>query len=346
MAYKNVFKMTDDEVRSLIFQELASAPPDTRRKDLIERCITALGFSAAQKKDRSTSSPVVRAKSRIGMILSAAQKAGYIRESESGKLTLVGQGQHVVTQEKARDYLIALLEGGGSLNKTQIFESAERDFGTARTATKHDDNDLHSVLGKVLTELVSEGHVLKKNYRYRLTVDTQYPNTEMGSILRAAAHGGDLKKCFLKAIHIRGGEWFESFCVDLLDSYYRSSGKTVLSAAVTGGSDDGGIDGIVKTEDALGYRETVLMQMKNRRAVMVPKDLREFYGAVCAENGTRGVFITISSFHPEAWRFINRIDNLTGIDGDKLYELACICGKGILLREGVFVLDEALFLAE
>ena len=87
------------------------------------------------------------------------------------------------------------------------------------------------------------------------------------------------------------------------------------------------------------------MQMKNRRAVMNPKDLREFYGAVCAEKGTRGIFITVSTFHPEAWRFINRVDNLTGLDGSKLYELACVCGKGILLADGNFHLDEAMFLS-
>ena len=346
MKYKNVFKMDDDQVRAMIFRELAAAPPDTRRKDLIERCVTALGFTPAQKRDYSTASPVIRAKSRLGMVLSAAQKAGYIEESESGKLKLVGPGKHVLSQEKARDYVISLLEGGGNLNRTEILRRADADFGVADTVARADDLDLHAMLGKVLAELAAEGHVIRKNYRYRLSVDTRYPNTEMGSVLRSAAHGGELKKSFLEAVHIRGGEWFESYCVDLLDGYYRDAGKTVLSASVTGGSDDGGIDGIIKTEDALGYRETVLMQMKNRRAVMTPKDLREFYGAVCAENGTRGVFITISSFHPEAWRFINRIDNLTGIDGAKLYELACVCGKGILLKDGGFVLDEALFLAE
>ena len=292
----------------------------------------------------ATSSPVVRAKSRIGMVLSASIKDGYISESESGKLLLIGYGKHVVTQEKAKDYLISLLERNAGINKTAIFRQAEADFGTDATETRADDNDLHSVLGKVLTRLVDEGHIQRKHYRYYLTVDKRYPNTEMGACLRDAAHGGDLKKCFLEAVHIRGGEWFESYCVDLLDTYYRSFGKTVLSASVTGGSDDGGIDGVIKTEDGLGYRETILMQMKNRNAVMVPKDLREFYGAVCAEQGSRGVFITISSFPPEAWRFINRIDNLTGIDGDKLYELACICAKGILLKDGVFSLDEKLVL--
>ena len=346
MAYRNVFQMTDEQVRNLIFRELKDAPENTRRKDLIERCIRALGFTPAEMRDGSTSSPVVRAKSRIGMILSSAQKAGYILESESGKLQLIGVGHHVVGQEKARDYILSLLERAGSMSKSQILRQAETDFGVDKTTDRKDDSDLHAVLRTELAKLEEEGHLLRHGYQLRLTVDTTYPNTEMGSVLRAASHGGDLKKCFLRAVHIRGGEWFESYCVDLLDSYYRSCGKEVLSASVTGGSDDGGIDGIIKTQDSLGYRETVLMQMKNRKAVMVPKDLREFYGAVCAENGTRGIFITVSSFHPEAWRFINRVDNLTGLDGEKLYELACVCGKGILLENGAFSLDEALFLAE
>lgn len=118
----------------------------------------------------------------------------------------------------------------------------------------------------------------------------------------------DLRTCFLEAVHTKGGEWFEVYCVDLLRRYYVLTGKVVDEGAVTGGSDDGGIDGVIHTQDDLGYRETVLMQMKNRHAVMTSKDVREFYGAVCAENGSRGIFITLSSFHPDAQKLLDKVD--------------------------------------
>ena len=134
--------------------------------------------------------------------------------------------------------------------------------------------------------------------------------------------------------------------MELLRRYYLLTGKTVDEGSVTGGSDDGGIDGIIHTQDDLGYRETVLMQMKNRHAVMCSKDVREFYGAVCAENGSRGIFITISTFHPDAQKLLDKVDNLTGVDGAKLFEIARNCRYGILEQDGRYCLDEAMLLAE
>ena len=337
--------MTDEQVYELLFDELY-ANPGLRRKELIEKCVGTLGFTDRQLAERSTDSPVIRAKSRLGMLLSACMKSGYITESETGLLTLVGTGKRIISRETARDYVISQLEQHGKLSRRQIYLSAEHDFGTDKTPDRKDDNDLRSVLGKVISRLEEEKHIIKTGSFYCLTVDRRYPNTEMGSCLREAAHGGDLKSCFLRAVHIRGGEWFESYCVDLLVSYYGVAGKTVLSASVTGGSDDGGIDGVVRTEDWLGYRETVLMQMKNRNAIISSKDVREFYGAVCAENGSRGVFITISSYHPAAQKLLDKVDNLIGIDGDKLFEMARRCGKGLVQTENGIALDEAMFLAE
>ena len=170
------------------------------------------------------------------------------------------------------------------------------------------------------------------------------PATELGGWLRQAAEGGDVKRCFLEAVHTKGGEWFESYCVRLLREYYLSEGKTVDEGFVTGGSDDGGIDGMIHTTDDLGYRETILMQMKNRHAVMTAKDVREFYGAVCAENGSRGIFITLSSFHPEAQKLLDKVDNLTGVNGDKLFEIAKRCRLGLVEKDGRLCIDEELLL--
>lgn len=345
MPYKNVYDMSDSQIINMLLQQLRSTP-DLRRKELIEHCVSKLGFNTEELLDTSVSSPVVRAKSRIGMVLSGCIKSGYISESESGKMQCTGREGRVISREAARDYVIALLEHSGPMPKGKIYAQAEKDFGTDKTPDRKDDNDLRSVLGKVISRLEDEKHIVRTNNGYRLALDRRYPNTEMGSCLRRAAHGGDIEECFLDAVHIKGGEWFEVYCVELLDNYYRSSGKTVLTAAVTGGSDDGGIDGVIKTEDWLGYRETILMQMKNRRAIMSPKDIREFYGAVCAEKGSRGVFITISQFHREALKLIDRVDNLIGIDGSKLFKIACQCSHGIVYNNGLPALDEKMFLAE
>jgi len=65
---------------------------------------------------------------------------------------------------------------------------------------------------------------------------------------------------------VKGGEWLESYAVRLLAEYCRQCGKTVTAAYVTGGSDDGGLDGVLETTDWLGFRERILMQMKKEQA--------------------------------------------------------------------------------
>ena len=41
-------------------------------------------------------------------------------------------------------------------------------------------------------------------------------------------------------------EFFEEYFMNLLKKYYELEGKTVVESYVTGGSDDGGIDGIAR----------------------------------------------------------------------------------------------------
>lgn len=343
MPVKNLHSMDDEEIRRLIFVQLGDKT-DLRRKALIESCILSLGYTEEQLGDHSTGSEVILAKSRIGTVLSAAMRSGYILEDDIGFLHLNPEEIHYISKDRGKDFVVSALEQNGPLTKQQIFRLAEKAFGTDKTPDNKDDMDLRSVLGKVIVRLEQEKHISITNGKICLTHDSAYPNTELGSYLREASLGGDLEKCFLRAVHTKGGEWFEAYCVDLLTKYFLSCGKEILSASVTGGSNDGGIDGDISTSDWLGYRERILMQMKNRNAIITTKDVREFYGAVCAEKGTRGVFITISQFHYEAQRLLDSVDNLIGIDGHRLFEIAAKCGHGLVTEAGRLKIDEAMLL--
>ena len=107
---------------------------------------------------------------------------------------------------------------------------------------------------------------------------------------------------------------------------------------------DGGLDGVIETTDPMGFREKMLLQMKNRYSPISPKDVREFYGAVCIARGSRGIFVTISTFHPEAQRLLEQVDNLIGVDGAKLFAIAAYCGMGVRSTPAGARLDPALFL--
>ena len=332
---------SDAQIRTLLCALLENSSERLRRKQLIEACVHELQLD---ESDARPESAFTQAKNRIGTILTALIHTGYISESEAGYLLLQEQPKPHFSVFEVRECIADCLKNGKLAGKQEIFRHAEVQFGTDRTASRDDDNALRSAVGRELLALEREGNLRKLSRGYRLAGNDKYPATELGGYLREAALGGDLKHCFLEAIHTKGGEWFETYSVNLLRTYYLMTGKQVDEGEVTGGSDDGGIDGILHTTDDLGYRETVLMQMKNRHAVITPKDIREFYGAVCAEKGSRGIFVTLSRFHPEAQKLLDRVDNLTGIDGARLYEIAARCHVGLVEQDGQLRIDEDLLL--
>ena len=82
-----------------------------------------------------------------------------------------------------------------------------------------------------------------------------------------------------------------------------------------------------------------MVQTKNRNVVISETDVRGFYGAVCAYRGTRGIFATTSLFHSGAKDFFNVIDECVGIDGDKVFSMACECLYGICKSQGKLTVD-------
>ena len=109
----------------------------------------------------------------------------------------------------------------------------------------------------------------------------------------------------------------------------------VVKSEVTGGADDNGIDGVIETEDGFGFRERVLVQARTRaKGAITLKEVREFFGAMISEKGTRGIFVTTASFHSEAQKFMNRQRNLIGIDGDKLFSMATENTCGVTVVNG------------
>jgi len=343
MTYTEFLKAGDEQIRRMLFDSLSSAP-EIRRKQLIEAVVAKIGLTSQQLQNTAPGSELVSAKSRIGRVLSEAMKSRYILEDELSYLSLNNAEIKYVSKYRCRDFIVSLLEGGKSYTKQELFRLAEEHFCDCQLSGEEKDLQLRSVLGQVLARLEEEGHICRCSDKVSLLTDRRYPSTELGCYLREAAMGGGVEKYFLKSIHSMGGEWFELYAVELLEAYFKKCGKTIISASVSGGSNDGGIDGIINTKDWLGYRELILMQMKNRNAIVTPKDVREFYGAVCAEQGSRGLYVTISSFHPEAQKLIDKVDNLIGIDGHRIFLIAKKCRYGLKFEKGQLKIDEELFL--
>ena len=85
-----------------------------------------------------------------------------------------------------------------------------------------------------------------------------------------------------------------------------------------------------------------MVQTKNRNTVINERDVRGFYGAVCARRGTRGIFATTSTFHSGAISFFEGIDDCIGIDGDRVFFMALECAHGIKRINREYIVDDAV----
>jgi restriction endonuclease Mrr len=128
--------------------------------------------------------------------------------------------------------------------------------------------------------------------------------------------------------------------MNLLEKYVTLHGKTATQNTTVGGSEDGGIDGILVTKDCLGFEERVLVQTKNRRMTFAEREIRGFYGALRAARGSRGIFATTGSFHDGAIRFLDSLPDLIGIDGYRLFEMAKETLYGIKKCGGKLAVDD------
>ncbi len=166
-----------------------------------------------------------------------------------------------------------------------------------------------------------------------------------------------LKEEFLKRLRSLSGEYFEYYSVYLLERYSLKSGRRLEGLRISGGKNDGGIDGEIELTDRFGFRETIYIQAKNwdptkglAEKWMIGETLiQQFVGAAtcrqskdCKRN-CRGIFVTTSTFTKEAKEVLSVLgEKFIGYDGNDVYETAKECGFGLIQVNGVWQLDEKL----
>jgi restriction system protein len=92
------------------------------------------------------------------------------------------------------------------------------------------------------------------------------------------------------------------------------------AARAIGQTGDEGIDGIID-EDRLGL-DAIYIQAKRWEAVVGRPEIQKFVGALTGKHARKGIFITTSSFSPEATNYVLNIElRVVLIDGDRLAEL-------------------------
>ncbi len=271
-----------------------------------------------------------RLRSYVGTRLDALVSEGRI--SFAGGLYRAGEPRAVTVRAcDCRERMLRLL-ARRRMTEAELYASLARALGTDRTATAKDDLELRKTVSALLAELLGGGFISESGGRfYRLTP-------------APVASESDFRETLFSRLHEMGGGFFERFVAGALESYFLHTGRTVTYCDVTGGSSDGGIDVIVDTIDGLGFTEHILIQTKNRKNLhTTEKEIREFYGAMHAGDGSRGIFVTAAAFHPAAKALLDSLPNCVGIDGDKLFEILLMTGYGIVRTREGYLCDESVF---
>ena len=308
---------------SRIYKAIASilAVSPLERTSLIEKCVEAVGLTHAELSNNSAGSTKNLVRSHAGAVINEMHARKLIGLDEFGKYYLTSDRPVIIRIEKCEKEIIKALTEG-PITKNDLRQRLKSVFGTEKTASTRDDDTLSTYMGQILKRMLSDGTVFISDGTYVLSPKISAHADDINEILT-------LKSEFLHRLHSKGGEFFENYFMTLLGRYLEKQGKRVLECYVTGGTADGGIDGVAKTEDTLGFRETTMVQTKNRVDFSSETDVRGFYGAVCARKGTRGIFVTTSDFHSSAKDFLNALDDCVGINGEKLFSMAIECSYGI-----------------
>lgn len=122
--------------------------------------------------------------------------------------------------------------------------------------------------------------------------------------------------------------FFERMVLDLLHRMGYGASRADLQRV--GGSGDAGIDGIISL-DKLGL-EKVYVQAKRWQGSVGRPEIQAFYGALAGQRANKGVFITTSSYTPQAMEFARSVERIVLVDGTRLAALMIDHEVGVSAR--------------
>lgn len=313
--------------------------PGKKRSEIIEAVLLQYGYTKdTVNKSQNPNSKINSLRSLVGNVITDMVSKKQLKLDKEKKHFLIKEQPVIVKEAECRAEVMRLIKSKG-MKKSEIYKSLQKKFGTDKTKSDSDDNELKSMAGQILSTEVAQGRIQENNGIFSLK--QVIASKKFEEVLSEE----QFEEKFLARINELGGAFFEVFVAHLLEKYYQLNGRVVHSCSVIGGCDDGGADIVLDTMDDLGFVEKVIVQTKNRKSMHVTeKEIREFYGVMYAQKGSRGIFVTTSTFHSSAEKLLLSLPNCVGIDGKKLFSLAKQAAYGMRESQKGFEFDDSIFL--
>lgn len=286
---------TYDKFIEPILRYLASHPQGALARDVHEAAASALGLSDAERAELLPSGVQPIYKNRAGWAHDRLKRAGYSASPRRGYWTLTAEGQAFAVKNKAPLSVTILAEMTDTNTDVRIktLQSPTASVAAPRPDAGSTNSSPDDRLAAALSEL-------------RRTVAAE----------------------LLEVMSQVSPKFFETIVLDLLHKMGYGANRTDLQRV--GGSGDGGIDGIISL-DRLGL-EKVYVQAKRWQNSVGRPDVQAFYGALAGQRANKGVFITTSTFTPQAEDFARSVERVVLVDGSRMADLMIDHEVGVTMR--------------
>ncbi len=241
--------------------------------------------------------------------------ADHFKLTDSDRAELLPSGQQGIFKNRigwAKSYLkkALLIEAP----KRGTFKISERGIKTlASNPTRIDVKYLEQ-----FAEFVEFRDVAKNDTGTAVQLDLSAAKTTPEEAIEIAHQGirEQLAQELLARILTCSPTFFEQLVVELLVKMGYGGSRRDAGERM-GQTGDGGIDGIIK-EDRLGL-DTIFIQAKRWQGSVGRPEIQKFVGALQGQRAKKGVFITTSTYTPDATDYATRIDTkVVLIDGNQL----------------------------
>lgn len=274
---------TYDKFIEPVLRFLAGKPDGVLARDVHEAAADALNLDDNQRAEVIASGQLVY-KNRAGWAHDRLKRAGLSQSLSRGKWCLTPEGVNWVNAHTQ------------PLTEEEVNHLAF-EFVNVKLKQQSDTND-------------PEAAALHQEAQAKSSPDDRLDQA-LQELRDAVA--GELLESLLQVSPAR----FEVIVLDVLHRLGYGGHRDDLQR--TGGTGDGGIDGIISL-DKLGL-EKVYVQAKRWQVTVGRPEIQAFYGALAGQKAKRGVFITTSGFTSQARDFAHSVEGIVLVDGERLVHL-------------------------